>query len=732
MKKQAITAIVCVAAMLGASAATVVAQSQRFPDVPVDHYAFEAVEWAAEVGVTTGYADGTFKPQRPLSKRHAVVFMERYYDEILQAEESEDFTRGDMMVLLKTINDGTIGGTESDTAAESPPEQGASQRFPDVPPDHYAFEAAEWAAEVGVTTGYGDGTFKPQRPLSKRHAVVFMERFYDEILGAEESEDFTRGDMMVLLKTINDGTIGGTKSAGTVPIPSGSVATDRAALVAMYHATDGPSWDVSDRWLTDLPLGSWHGVATDGSGRVQALDFGDRWGPRGEPLGSGNNLSGAIPPEIGDLTSLSYLSLKGNNLSGAIPSEIGNLTSLWYLSLEGNNLSGAIPSEIGNLISLRELYLDFNALTGAIPSEIGNLVVLVGLGLFNNNLDAGPIPVEFARLANLERLRIDIGQCAPSGLRSFLRERRLDILPCTAPEVRLLPGARLREDSEGLALALDEDLQNPVSVTVSDPAVVTAAVQNGWLVLAPEGRGEADVVIVPSDGGLPATATVVVRAPVGTFGIDIVMEQPVTDVYAETITAAADQWSSVLDGTQWEGRDARQYCARWKRDVPVAASGNELVIWAERESDPSFLAGATGWACQRGEGPNTEPSHYYPVAGIVTANARVPSMLGDVGVMRHEIGHVLGLTNGFPPATGLVTEDWKFFVGSRAVAAFREGGGDPGLRGIPLDGTHWGYGVGGPEVMSAPWGADGLSVAALADAGYTVDMSKATPWYQQE
>ena len=203
MKGRAITVVV-VAAILGASAATAAAQSQRFPDVPPDHYAFEAVEWAAEVGVTTGYTDGTFKPQRPLSKRHAVAFMERYYDEILQAEESEDFTRGDMMVLLKAINDGTIHGTE--TAAAQ------SQRFPDVPPGHYAFEAVEWAAEVGVTTGYTDGTFKPQRPLSKRHAVVFMERYYDEILQAEESKDFTRGDMMVLLKAINDGTIHGTES----------------------------------------------------------------------------------------------------------------------------------------------------------------------------------------------------------------------------------------------------------------------------------------------------------------------------------------------------------------------------------------------------------------------------------------------------------------------------------------------------------------------------------------
>ena len=58
-----VAAAVMVAAVV-AVPATAVAQSQRFPDVPPDHYAFEAVEWAAEVGVTTGYTDGTFKPER--------------------------------------------------------------------------------------------------------------------------------------------------------------------------------------------------------------------------------------------------------------------------------------------------------------------------------------------------------------------------------------------------------------------------------------------------------------------------------------------------------------------------------------------------------------------------------------------------------------------------------------------------------------------------------------------
>jgi len=86
-----------------------------------------------------------------------------------------------------------------------------------VQPGHYAFEAVEWAAEVGVTAGYGDGSFKPERSLIKRHAVVFMERYYDDVLEADESEDFTRGDMMVLLKAINDGAFNARPSLPPLP-----------------------------------------------------------------------------------------------------------------------------------------------------------------------------------------------------------------------------------------------------------------------------------------------------------------------------------------------------------------------------------------------------------------------------------------------------------------------------------------------------------------------------------
>ena len=46
-----------------------------------------------------------------------------------------------------------------------------------------------------------------------------------------------------------------------------------------------------------------------------------------------------------------------NNLTGSIPPSLGNLTSLQELKLEKNAFSGSIPSSLGNLKALRFLYV---------------------------------------------------------------------------------------------------------------------------------------------------------------------------------------------------------------------------------------------------------------------------------------------------------------------------------------------------------------------------------------
>ena len=75
-------------------------------------------------------------------------------------------------------------------------------------------------------------------------------------------------------------------------LAQGSVAEDRAALVALYNATDGANWTNNTNWLSNGALSAWHGVTTDANGLVRFLSLVQ------------NALSGTIPAEhtgTGDL-----------------------------------------------------------------------------------------------------------------------------------------------------------------------------------------------------------------------------------------------------------------------------------------------------------------------------------------------------------------------------------------------------------------------------------------------
>ena len=150
--------------------------------------------------------------------------------------------------------------------------------------------------------------------------------------------------------------------------------SDRAALVALYHATDGDNWTYNTNWLTDAPLDEWYGVDERNDGRIVEIELGR------------NQLAGSIPPELGNLEELERLYLAHNQLTGEIPPELGNLTNLIELALDHNQLTGEIPPELGNLINLYGLFLNHNRLTGEILSELGNLINLEELWLGNNQL----------------------------------------------------------------------------------------------------------------------------------------------------------------------------------------------------------------------------------------------------------------------------------------------------------------------------------------------------------
>ena len=184
----------------------------------------------------------------------------------------------------------------------------------------------------------------------------------------------------------------------TVPPPAdGEVAAfaaiaDRAALMALHESTDGEDWKDDANWGTDEDLHEWYGVSTDQDGRVTGLRLGD------------NDLSGSLPPELGDLARLEFLHLDSNgDLTGSIPPELGYLARLRELDFYKTSLSGEIPAELGNT-AMEYLVITGTSITGGIPPELGNLANLGVLDLRNNPKMSGEIPPELGGLASLRVL----------------------------------------------------------------------------------------------------------------------------------------------------------------------------------------------------------------------------------------------------------------------------------------------------------------------------------------
>ena len=102
---------------------------------------------------------------------------------------------------------------------------------------------------------------------------------------------------------------------------------------------------------------------------TNSLDLSGSWDNPGP-----GELTGSIPPEIGNLTNLTYLYLHENQLTGSIPTEIGNLTNLSFLYLNDNQLSGLIPESICDLgINWYPIFFSNNQLCPPYPSCIDDV-----------------------------------------------------------------------------------------------------------------------------------------------------------------------------------------------------------------------------------------------------------------------------------------------------------------------------------------------------------------------
>ena len=166
---------------------------------------------------------------------------------------------------------------------------------------------------------------------------------------------------------------------------------EREVLETLYAETGGDRWMQKTGWLSEQPLGEWHGITTDPAGRVTHLDL------------SFNNLAGRIPACLEELEHLEVLELRSNALWGSIPPGAVTQKHLKHLALSDNDLTGGIPQELGAHPEIRRIILEGNPLEGPLPPGLGDCPQLIDLSASGCSL-TGHIPPELARAPRLEIL----------------------------------------------------------------------------------------------------------------------------------------------------------------------------------------------------------------------------------------------------------------------------------------------------------------------------------------
>ncbi|MBA0606326.1 hypothetical protein Godav_018806, partial [Gossypium davidsonii] len=119
----------------------------------------------------------------------------------------------------------------------------------------------------------------------------------------------------------------------------------------------------------------------------------------------GNRLTGPIPKELGNISTLSSISVEFNQLSGALPPQLGNLPAIERMLISSNNFTGEIPETFAKLTTLKDFRISDNQFTGKIPSFIQNWTNLEKLAMQASGL-MGPIPLGIGDLEKLTDLRI--------------------------------------------------------------------------------------------------------------------------------------------------------------------------------------------------------------------------------------------------------------------------------------------------------------------------------------
>lgn len=118
------------------------AAGEHFTDVPSGKWFSDGVNWAASRGIVTGYGNGKYGPNDPITREQLAAILWRYAESPESADKLSGFTDG---------------GEVSE----------------------YAVSALRWAVERGIVNGKGSGILDPKGNATRAEAAAILARFLD-------------------------------------------------------------------------------------------------------------------------------------------------------------------------------------------------------------------------------------------------------------------------------------------------------------------------------------------------------------------------------------------------------------------------------------------------------------------------------------------------------------------------------------------------------------------------
>ncbi|WP_062313008.1 S-layer homology domain-containing protein [Demequina rhizosphaerae] len=111
-----------------------------FGDVKGGAKAFDEISWLAAFQIASGYDDDTFRPRESVTRRNMAKLLYRY-----------------------------AGRPDFEMPEESP--------FTDLEPGDGGYRAMVWLYEAEIASGYADGSFKPNKTVSRQNMAKFLYRY---------------------------------------------------------------------------------------------------------------------------------------------------------------------------------------------------------------------------------------------------------------------------------------------------------------------------------------------------------------------------------------------------------------------------------------------------------------------------------------------------------------------------------------------------------------------------